>query len=94
MAHSDGIAENYQGIINSKTKRTDSERRLVRALRRGQNADCGISVTEYNDVIMDEFFLDYAISEFERYFKQLEDAVRTYYENSKLQQESESSISK
>ncbi|MDU3074710.1 MAG: hypothetical protein E7B29_00005 [Mixta calida] len=65
-----------------------------RALRRGQNADCGISVTEYNDVIMDEFFLDYAISEFERYFKQLEDAVRTYYENSKLQQESESSISK
>lgn len=87
MAHSDGIAENYQKIINSKAKRTDSERRLVQALRRGKNAGYGISVTEYNNVIMDESFLDYAISEFERYFKQLEDAVRTYYENSKLQQD-------
>lgn len=82
MAHSDGIAENYHELLAPNTKRTDYQKRLLRAFRRAKTADCGISVTMYNNVIMEEYFLDYAIGEFERYIKQLEVAVRAYYENS------------
>lgn len=79
MAHSDGIAEDYHGFSASNTKLKHSQKRLVRELRRAQKANCGISITMFNNVIMDENFLGYAISEFEQYIAKLETAVRTYH---------------
>lgn len=78
MAHSDGIADKYKILCCNNTKKTDSEKRLLRAILRANSENAGVSVTMFNNVIMDERFLMYAIGEFERYANELITAVHTY----------------
>ena len=43
---------------------------------RAENA--GVSINMFNDILMDDRFLMYAVGEFERYVNELNTAVRTY----------------
>lgn len=88
MAHNDGVAENYQGLLVSNTSLKHSQKRMVRELVRAEKANCGISVTLYNNVIMDESFMGYAIREFENYIQILDVSVRSYYDKAELKQAS------
>ncbi|GLX45940.1 hypothetical protein Pcaca01_36080 [Pectobacterium carotovorum subsp. carotovorum] len=78
MAHSDGVADNYKILSCKQTKKTETEKRLLRAISRAMTENAGISITVFNDVLMDARFLMYAVSEFERYVDELNIAVRTY----------------
>lgn len=78
MAHSDGVADNYQILSCKQTKKTESEKRLLRAILRAISENAGVSITMFNNVLMDERFLMYAVGEFERYANELITAVRTY----------------
>ena len=43
-----------------------------------QKANACISVTNFNNVLMDNGFLDYVVREFERYVTEVDAAVRQY----------------
>ncbi|USV59393.1 hypothetical protein [Aeromonas encheleia] len=79
MAHNDGVATNYKEISIRKGKKSASERRLLRSIRRAENENSVISVSYFNNVIMNERFLMYAVDEIQRYVESLEAAVQTYY---------------
>ena len=83
MAHNNGVAENYKELLNCRKKTSDSQKRLVRELLRILESDCGITITNLNELNMDSRFLDYVISEFHRYTFELRTAVYAYWENSK-----------
>lgn len=78
MAHSDGVADDYKILSCKQTKKTDSEKRLLRAIPRAMAENAGISITLFNNVLMDDRFLMYAVGEFGRYVDELDTAVRTY----------------
>lgn len=78
MAHSDGVADNYKMLSCKQTKKTDSEKRLLRAIPRAIAENAGVSITIFNNVLMDERFLMYVVGEFERYVDELNTAVLTY----------------
>nr|WP_315289813.1 hypothetical protein [Serratia proteamaculans] len=78
MAHSDGVADNYKILSCKQMKKTDYEKRLLRAIPRATSENAGVSITMFNNVLMDGRFLMYAIGEFERYANELITAVRTY----------------
>ncbi|WP_336996814.1 hypothetical protein [Leclercia sp. UBA7405] len=78
MAHSDGIADNYKMLSCKQTKKTDSEKRLLRAIPRAIAEKAGVSITIFNNVLMDERFLLYVVDEFERYVDELNTAILTY----------------
>lgn len=78
MAHSDGVAENYHGLIKPNVKKNELQKRQIKALHRLIKANARISVTDFNNVLMDDGFLDYAVSEFERYVTKVDAAVRQY----------------
>ena len=78
MAHSDGVANDYKILSCKQTKKNDSEKRLLRAIPRAVAENAGISITIYNNVLMDERFLMYTVGEFERYVDELNTAVRSY----------------
>ena len=40
--------------------------------------NAGVSINMFNDILMDDRFLMYAVGEFERLFNELNTAVRTY----------------
>ncbi|EPC6178207.1 MULTISPECIES: hypothetical protein [Serratia] len=77
MAHSDGIASGYHESLVRKSKKTEAENRLLQAIRRVEIA--GISVNDFDGVLMDDTFLMYAIGEIKRYVESLEAAVQTYH---------------
>ena len=78
MAHSDGVAEDYKTLSCKKTKKTEYEKRLLRAIPRAMAENAGVSINMFNDILMDDRFLMYAVGEFERYVNELNTAVRTY----------------
>lgn len=78
MAHSDGTADNYKMIFSKQTKKNDAEKRLLRAIHRANAENAGITMTIFNNVLMDETFLMYVSCEFERYIEELNTAVLTY----------------
>lgn len=78
MAHSDGVADNYKILSCKQTKKTDAEKRLLRAIPRAMAENAGVSITVFDDVLMDDRFLMYAVNEFERYINELSIAVRIY----------------
>lgn len=80
MAHSDGVAEKYSSLVKSQQFPNESTRRRVNSVTRALNADCGISISMSNNLIMDRCFLDNAIGEFEQYIGKLENAVRAFHE--------------
>lgn len=86
MIHNDGLAENYNKIKNKKSKRTDAEKRLLKAIYRAE----GIKVNVFDGVLMDSNFLVYAVGEFERYVKSLEVLVQTYSNKGRFDDRDES----
>jgi hypothetical protein len=85
MAHSDGVAENYHSLIKQNVKKNGLQKRQIKALHRLMKANAFIAVTDFNNVHMGDGFLDYAVSEFERYVSEVDAAVRQYQkQNSKV----------
>ncbi|OHY61841.1 hypothetical protein BB778_04400 [Pluralibacter gergoviae] len=78
MAHSDGVVENYHTLNKPNVKKNELQKRQTKALHRLIKANACISVTDFNNVLMDDGFLDYAVSEFERYVTEVDAAVRQY----------------
>lgn len=78
MAHSDGVAEDYKTLSCKKTKKTEYEKPFLRAIPRAMAENAGVSINMFNDILMDDRFLMYAVGEFERYVNELNTAVRTY----------------
>lgn len=77
MIHSDGVAEGYEEMSTRKTKKTPAEKRVLSAIRRAT----GVSVNMFDGVIMDQTFLTYAVDEFERYVREMEEAVQNYHKH-------------
>ncbi|GKW07656.1 hypothetical protein [Pectobacterium carotovorum] len=78
MAHGDGVASGYKEILYKKSKKTDREKRLLRAIHRAEYESSGISVNCVDGVLMDGRFLMYAVGEIKRYVENLEAAVQAY----------------
>ncbi|MDU5880084.1 MAG: hypothetical protein E6Z37_23430 [Serratia marcescens] len=78
MAHNDGIADNYKILSCKQMEKNGYEKRLLRAISRAISENSGVSISIFNNVLMDDRFLMYAISEFERYANELITAIRTY----------------
>ncbi|MGY2397734.1 hypothetical protein [Pseudomonas sp. SDO5271_S396] len=74
MTHSDGTAKDYNEIRSRKYKKP-SEKRLLRAIDRVE----GVRINQFDGLVMDESFLIYAISEFNRYATSLDTAIQNYH---------------
>ena len=74
MAHNDGVAENYHSLANSTLKKS----REIRAVHRAMNENAGITVNIFDEVLMNDRFLEYVVGEFDRYVRELEAAVLSY----------------
>lgn len=74
MIHNDSQAHNYHYLIAKKERKSTFERRLISSIERTKK----VRVTRLNTVIMDEDFLGYAVSEFNRYAKQIDTAIQTH----------------
>ncbi|WP_223955266.1 hypothetical protein [Aeromonas caviae] len=81
MAHSDGVACDYKSISTTSNKKNERQKRLLRAIRRADGENAGISVNYFNYVLMNERFLMYTVDEIQRYVNSVEAAVQTYYKN-------------
>ncbi|MGQ7744591.1 hypothetical protein ACUNDQ_10315 [Pectobacterium brasiliense] len=81
MAHNDGMATDYNRISTDERKKTDSENRLLRAIRRAEKEKAGIAVNLYGDVLMDGNFLMYVVDEITRYVESMETACHAYQKN-------------
>lgn len=79
MAHSDGIAVGYHAYLGKNGRKTDSEKRLLQTICRAQKEMSGLSVNDFDGVLMDDTFLMYAVSEMKRYIGSLEIAVQAYH---------------
>lgn len=75
MIHDDGVATGYKEILSKKGKKTSAEKRLLGAISRAE----GVSINNFDGVLLDEKFLTYAANEFYRYITSLEAAVQTYH---------------
>ncbi|EGK0129393.1 hypothetical protein IOJ69_002979 [Salmonella enterica] len=78
MAHNDGVAENYHNLLKSNAKKSETQKRDIRAINRAKNENAGITVNFFNGVLMDDQFLEYVVGEFNRYVSELDAAVRQY----------------
>lgn len=85
MAHSDGVAVNYDSLFERKDSLRGADRKFIDGVTRAVSGDCGISITMFNNLNMDGQFLDYAIGEFEQYAYKLEAAVHAYLDKLELQ---------
>lgn len=75
MIHNDGIAKNYKKILKQESKKSPAEKRLLRAIHRAE----GISVNDFDGVLMDDTFLMYAVNEFSRYIHGVETVMQNYH---------------
>ena len=55
--------------------------------------NAGVSINMFNDILMDDRFLMYAVGEFERYVNELNTAVRTYQKQIDLKEPSAYTLS-
>lgn len=76
MAHNDGVAADYNKLVNKESKKTDAEKRLLNAICR---ANSHISVNIFGGVLMKDTFLMYAVGEIERYVDSLQETVQAYH---------------
>lgn len=81
MAHNDAVANNYRQIQSSNEKKTQKEKRMLNAVKRLLKEDAGVTISRSNHVIMDDFFLPYAVSEFKRYINSLEISIHRYHKS-------------
>lgn len=79
MAHNDGFASKHNEISNRIGKKTESEKRQLRAINRAENENAGISVNDFDGVLMDKTFLMYVVGEINRYIESLDAAVRRFH---------------
>ncbi len=61
-----------------KQKKLNMKNVSLRAIPRTMAENAGVSINMFNDILMDDRFLMYAVGEFERYVNELNTAVRTY----------------
>ncbi|MBC3774756.1 hypothetical protein [Pseudomonas sp. SWRI99] len=73
MIHNDGVATDYHKALCKKEKKTEFEKRLIKAIERTE----GVEVNLFNGIIVDEQFLSYAVAEFNRYATALEQAIQS-----------------
>lgn len=78
MIHNDGVATEYHKTLFKKEKKTEFEKRLVKAIERTE----GVEVSPFNGIIVDERFLIYAVAEFNRYATALEQKIQTHHRQS------------
>ncbi|UJR64210.1 hypothetical protein [Dickeya zeae] len=78
MAHNNGVAKDYNRISTYDGKKTDSEKRHLRAIRRVEKEKAGIAVNLYGGVLMDGIFLKYVVDEIDRYIGNMEMACHAY----------------
>ncbi|HAU6500390.1 TPA: hypothetical protein JD890_27070, partial [Citrobacter freundii] len=76
-----GVAENYHNLLKSNAKKSETQKRDIRAINRAKNENAGITVNFFNGVLMDDQFLEYVVGEFNRYVSELDAAVRQYQSN-------------
>lgn len=75
MIHNDGLATEYHKTVCKTEKKTELEKRLLKAVKRTE----GVDVNPFNGLIVDKRFLTYAVSEFNRYATELEEAIQSYH---------------
>ena len=75
MAHSNGTAKNYSEISTRNGKKSPSEKRVLSAIRKTE----GVLVNFFDDVLMDERFLEHAVGDFQRYVGEMQVAVQRYH---------------
>lgn len=80
MAHNDGVATDYHKSVCKKEKKTEFEKRLVKAINRTE----GVEVNAFNDIVVDDRFLSYAVAEFNRYATALDQAIQSYNRQNSL----------
>lgn len=80
MIHNDGVATDYHKTIYKTEKKTEFEKRLLKAVERTE----GVDVNTFNGLIVDERFLTYAVNEFNRYATELEEAIQNLHRQSTL----------
>lgn len=79
MTHTD-----YHKVFCKNEKKTEFEKRLVKAIERTE----GVEVNPFNDIIVDERFLRYAVAEFNRYATGLEQTIQSRHRQSASHQRS------
>ena len=75
---SNRVADNYKMLSCKQTQKNDSQKQLLRAIHHAKAENAGISMTVFNNVLMDEKFLMYVSCEFERYVEELNIAILNY----------------
>ncbi len=80
MIHNDGLATDYHKTACKTEKKTEFEKRLLKAVKRTE----GVDVNPFNGLIVDERFLTYAVNEFNRYASELEEAIQNLHRQSTL----------
>ncbi|GLO05274.1 hypothetical protein PPUJ13061_51760 [Pseudomonas putida] len=75
MIHNDGLATDYHKTACKTEKKTEFEKRLLKAVKRTD----GVDVNPFNGLIVDGRFLTYAVNEFNRYATELEEAIQSYH---------------
>lgn len=76
MVHNDAIANDYIKILKRTDKKSEAEKRLLSAVRRSD----GITVNDFNEMLMSDIFLIYAVSEFKRYIDGLETVINIFHQ--------------
>ncbi len=70
MAHSDGHAEDYK-TLSCKKQKTENEKRPTACYSCAMAENAGVSINMFNDILMDDRSLMYAVCEFERDINEL-----------------------
>lgn len=79
LAHENGAAVDYHLIKNKTCKKTGPENKLINAITRLARENSGVSVNDFNGVLMDDTFLTYAVNDINRYVKEMEQAIQAYW---------------
>lgn len=80
LAHENGTAIDYHSVKNKAGKKTCSENKLINAISRLVRENSGVSVNDFNGVLMDDRFLTYAVNDIDRYVKSMEQAIQAYWD--------------
>lgn len=76
MAHNDGIAVRYKQDIDKSGSGAALKR--LRAIRKAVDNKMGVSLNDFNGVLLDSSFLMCAVGKFEQYIDGMGEAIRAY----------------
>lgn len=79
LAHENGAAVDYHSIKYKTCKKSGPENKLINAITRLARENSGVSVNDFNGVLMDDTFLTYAVNDINRYVKSMEQAIQAYW---------------